>query len=261
MAVHTAGAVSASWDAAKFIEYTHRALVSGLLILLLMLTVIAWVKYRNWVEIKVLTVISIVFVFVEAALGALAVLMATPPLVTALHMGVALVAFCAVAVLTTVIGSIDKRNLRSTGEPLRPKRVTRAYSLWVWFGLVYVLFAIYFGSFVAASGAGAAFKGWPFPEEKVSQVHWMFWIDVMHRSIALGLVILLVALTVAAKKHQHRSDLFRTGIVLLILTCLQAVSGAMLIYTHLSIVAYPRPCDYGDLHLCCGVLYGSSGST
>lgn len=227
-----------TWDAQKFIEWTHRVLVSGLLILLLALTVVAWLKYRRWVEVKILSSVAIVFVLAEAALGAMAVLMASPPAVAATHMGVALVAFCAVTVLTAVIGSIDRRDLLHNADPLHARPVTRAYARWTWFALFYVIGAIYFGSFVAESGAGGSFQGWPFPTERPGTVHWMFWVDVAHRSIALGLVILLVGLTVAAKTRLKRPDLFRICIGLLAFTALQAASGAMLIYTDISAQAF-----------------------
>lgn len=227
-----------TWDAQKFIEYFHRVMVSGLLILLLTLTVIVWMKYRQWVETKILSSVAVIFVLAEAALGAMAVLMASPPAVTALHMGIALIAFCGVTVLTTTIGSIDKRNLMSTHAPLRPHPVSTGYRLWSWVLLFYVLGAIYFGSFVAASGSGGAFQGWPFPTEQRSIIHWMYWVDVAHRSIALGLAIFLVCMTVAAKRREGRRDLYRTGLVLLGFTLVQAASGAALIYTDINIQAF-----------------------
>jgi len=232
------GLFPSSWDKQKIIEYTHRVLVSGVTILLLTLTVIAWIKYRKWIEVKILSGIAIVFVFIEAALGAMAVLMVSPPAVVAFHMGVALIAFCGVSVLTALIASIDKRNLRVTGEPLRPRAVSRGFTRWSWIALAYVLGAIYFGSFGAASGASGAFQGWPLPTESYAQVHWMYSVDVAHRSIAAGLLLFFVALTWNAKARQRRNDLFAIGLVLIGLTCAQAASGAMLIYTDLGVRAF-----------------------
>ncbi|QSO51795.1 COX15/CtaA family protein [Alicyclobacillus curvatus] len=232
------GLFPASWDAAKFIEYAHRVLVSVLLILLIALTIVSWRKYRRYFEVKVLTMIAIVFVFAEAALGAMAVLMVSPPAVVATHMGVALIAFVAVTVLTTVIASIDRRQLLQTGDALRPHSVSTSYARWTWLGLVYVLAAIYYGSYVASTGAGGAFQGWPFPTENPALYGHYFWIDVGHRSIALGLVILLIGLTVGGRRQKNRPELYKSGIAALILTAMQAVSGALLIYSMLSIWAY-----------------------
>lgn len=232
------GLFPATWNVAKFIEYTHRVLVSGLLILLLLVSVIAWIKYRRWVEVKILSLVSIIFVFIEAILGAMAVLMATPPLVAATHMGVALIAFCAVTVLTSVIASVDRRNLRVTGEALRPVPVSKAYARWTWITLGYILFAIYFGSFVAATGDGGLFRGWPLPTESYAKVHGALTVDIAHRTVAVGLLVLLMSLTVIAKRREKRQDLFRVGLLLLVLTVLQAISGAILIYTQLSTGAF-----------------------
>ncbi|MCL6452986.1 MAG: COX15/CtaA family protein [Alicyclobacillus sp.] len=231
------GLFPSSWDAAKFIEYTHRVLVGGLLILLLALTVWVWLRYRDYVEAKVLSLIAVVFVLAEAVLGAMAVLLVTPPAVTASHMGVALVAFCAVTVLTGVIRRIDQGALLQTHGPLRTQPVSRGFRALAWFTLVYVLFAIYFGSFVAATGAGGAFQGWPIPTESPNLVHGLYWIDVTHRSVAAGLVVLLVTLTVWARRIGRR-DLMGIGIGLLCFAMLQAASGALLIYTLLSVQAF-----------------------
>ena len=232
------GLFPASWDAAKFIEYAHRVLVSVLLMLLIALTIIGWRKYRRYIEVKVLTMIAIVFVFAEAALGAMAVLMVSPPAVVATHMGVALIAFVAVTVLTTVIGSIGRGKLLQTGGPLRQHPVSTSYARWTWLGLVYVLAAIYFGSYVASTGAGGALQGWPFPTENAAVYGHYFWIDVAHRTIALGLVILLIGLTMGGRKQRNRPEFYKSGIAALILTAMQAVSGALLIYSMLSIWAY-----------------------
>lgn len=232
------GLFPASWDAAKFIEYTHRVLVSVLLFLLIGLTVIGWRKYRRYIEVKVLSSIAIVFVFAEAVLGALAVLMVSPPAVVATHMGVALIAFVAVTSLTTVIGSIDRRRLLVVGGALREHPVSRAYATWMWLGLIYVLCAIYFGSYLASTGTGGAMQGWPFPTENPALYHHYFWIDLAHRTIALGLVVLLIGLTIAGRKQANRPEFFRTGVAALILTFMQAISGALLIYSMLSMWAY-----------------------
>ena len=232
------GLFPASWDAAKFIEYTHRVLVSVLLFLLIALTIITWVKYRRYIEVKVLSSIAIVFVFAEAVLGALAVLMVSPPAVVATHMGVALIAFCAVTMLTAVVGGIDRRGLLINGQPLRAYPVGKTYARWTWFALIYVLAAIYFGSYVAATGAGGALQGWPFPTENPAIYGHYFWIDVMHRSIALGLLVLLIGLVAGARKQKNRPEIFKSSLLALILTLMQAVSGALLIYSLLAMWAF-----------------------
>lgn len=232
------GLFPASWDPAKFIEYTHRVLVSVLLFLLIALTIIGWRKYRSYFEVKLLTSIAIVFVFAEAILGAMAVLMVSPPAVVATHMGVALIAFVATTSVTTVIGSIDRRRLLETGGALREYPVSRAYARWMWFALVYLLAAIYFGSYVASTGAGGAFQGWPFPTENPALYHRYFWIDVGHRTIAFGLLVLLVGLTIGGRKQVNRREFYRSGVAALVLTVMQAISGALLIFSLLAMWAY-----------------------
>ncbi|MBB2482221.1 hypothetical protein H5P36_18770 [Bacillus sp. APMAM] len=65
-----------------------------------------------------------------------------------------------------------------------------------------------------------------------------FWVDVIHRSFALGLIILFLILIWRAKKFSAiRPDIYRLSITCFILILLQGLSGALLIYTHLSLGA------------------------
>ena len=176
---------------------------------------------------------------VEATFGAMAVLFVNPPVVTAIHMGNALLSFGAVLTLSQIIGQIDLAGGPSQRMPLRGVLPDTSFTKWAWFTLLYLLFAIYFGSFVASRGAGGSFQGWPFPTETYQHAGTAFIIDVVHRSLALGLIVLLVLLTV--KSYRMRAQvprLFKQCRMALILVCLQAVSGALLIYTKLSLTAF-----------------------
>ncbi len=233
------GILPAHWQEAAAIEFTHRAIVFVFMVTLLTLSVWAWRRYGAWIEVKVLISIAVLFVLLQAALGAMAVLFVNPPAVTAFHMGVSLICFSAVLTLTQIIGQIDLAGGPSQMVPLRSALSDTSFAKWAWFTLLYLLVSIYFGAYVASTGAGRHFQGWPLPVETYQHAGIAFIIDVVHRSFALGLIVLFILL--AVKSYRMRAQvprLFKQCRMALLLACLQAVSGALLIYTHLSLTAF-----------------------
>ncbi len=233
------GILPAHWQQAAAIEFTHRALVFVFMVLLVTLSVWAWRRYGAWIEVKVLISIAVLFVLLQAALGAMAVLFVNPPAVTATHMGVSLLSFGAVLTLSQIIGQIDLAGGPAQMAPLRSPLSDTSFVKWAWFTLLYLLVSIYFGAYVSSTGAGGRFQGWPLPTETYQHAGTAFIIDVVHRSLALGLIVLFVLLTV--KSYRMRAQvprLFKQCRMALILACLQAVSGALLIYTELSLTAF-----------------------
>ncbi len=233
------GLLPAHWQQAAAIEFTHRAVVFVFMVLLVTVSVWAWRRYRAYVEVKVFISVAVLFVLAEAALGAMAVLFVNPPAVTATHMGIALVSFGAVLCLTQTIGQIDQSGGPEARPALRGELPDKAFARWAWFTLPYLLFAIYFGAYVASTGAGGRFQGWPLPTETYQHAGVAFIIDVTHRSLALGLLLFMVLLTVKSYRMRDAYPrLFRQCRTSLILVVLQAFSGWLLIYTELSLTAF-----------------------
>ena len=246
--------IPAKWGLHTIIEFAHRGLVAVVSILFLVIAIWAWWKYGKWIEVKIAILLGAAFIIIESILGALGVLFADPPPVLASHFGVALIAFDAVTMLVIVIRQIRRKQLELVSEgkvdTYRNKRVPVLFGLrgelpvksirrLVIFTTVYVYLAMYVGAYVSATDAGAYFRGWPFPTETYSQAHVYYLIDLLHRSIALGLVILSIWLVAVTKRiRNQRNDLYRGSVLLLILVIAQAFSGAYLIFSHLSTSAF-----------------------
>lgn len=219
-------------DIHELIEFGHRLLVFIAMVFLIVNSVSAWRKYGSNRKVKAMIFLAIAGVVVESFLGAMSVFFVNPPLVMASHMGIALISFAAMLILTITIHQID--------NPATLPRVqaNKTYARATWFTFFYLFLAIYFGAFVASAGAGGFFKGFPIPTETFAQAHAALLIDIAHRTIALGLLLLTIVLTVLAKRtRQARYDLFVGSVASLILVCLQGVSGAIMIYTHLSMAS------------------------
>lgn len=219
-------------DYHSVIEYTHRIIVGLASLLLFVVSGIAWFRYKSKSpKIKWLVLFAIIGILGESTLGALTVMVSLSPLLLAAHLGIALISFSAVVNIAYVILQ-NERKIQEHGKlPL-------SFSIFSWFIFVFSYAAIYFGGYVSKTGSGASFKGFPIPTEKASEVGMAFWVDVIHRSFALGLIILFLLLLWRAKKFRSiRPDIYRLSIVCMIFILLQGLSGALLIYTHLSLGA------------------------
>jgi len=222
------------------IEFAHRSIVSVVTLLLIVTSVLAWRRYGKWLEVKVSISLMLGFVFLEAFLGALGVLIGDSPAVLAVHFGVSMVAFASSVLLMVVLAQIQWALGRHPENPrLRQGALPKGFRLWTGITVVYTYLAMYVGAYIASIGAGDSFRGFPFPTENFQQAGSNFYFDVLHRSIALGLVVLCVGLLVATYRVQRGSQDLKIGAWLAcIFVILQGISGGLLVLTHLSMGAF-----------------------
>jgi heme a synthase len=221
-----------TWNYHTWIEYGHRVIVLSAAILLVITAISTWRKYGSHRKIRITIGFAIVGVMIESFLGALSVFWVNPPALMATHMGVALISFGSMVVLTVLVHDLER--------PASVKKVgaDRTLSRLIWFTFIYLFLAIYFGAYVSSTGAGGAFRGFPVPTESYTQAQHFLLIDIAHRTIGLGLLVLVIALVVLSRRtRQQRPELYIGSIWTVVLVCLQALSGALLIYTHLSLAA------------------------
>lgn len=215
-------------DYHSVIEYTHRIVVALASILLFVVAFVAWFRYKS-PRLKWLAAFAVLGILGESTLGALTVMVALSPLLLAAHLGVALISFSALFNIAYIIYH-EERNRQYTGN------TPASLSIFSWGTFIILYCAIYFGGFVAKTGSGAYFQGFPLPTEQLSEAGNAFWIDVIHRLFALVLIILLLVLIAMARKSRAvRPDLYRLSLISFLLIILQGLSGAVLIYTHLSL--------------------------
>ncbi|KEO84140.1 hypothetical protein EL26_06655 [Tumebacillus flagellatus] len=207
------------------IEYVHRLVVLIGMSLLVIVSVMAWRRYKTK-KVKALILFAIGGVVAEATLGALAVFFNSPPLIMAGHIGIALISFAA---LLNLAYTIREAELKPLGKPM-----SKGFVRYAWFLLVYLYVAIYFGAYVASTGAGGMFQGALIPTEPASTPLHTLWIDLGHRGLALGLVLLSFGFMMLARKHQHFVGI---SIAMFVLVLLQGVSGVLLVVTHLHLAA------------------------
>lgn len=132
-------------NAASIIEWSHR-LASGVsIVLVLSLAFWAWRKVTPvFRETTFLAIMSIIFLFLQALLGALAVVFGSNALVMALHFGISLISFASVLILTLLIFEADKSDKKLV-KPLRIGRKMQFHMI----GLsIYTYIVVYTGAYV-----------------------------------------------------------------------------------------------------------------
>jgi cytochrome c oxidase assembly protein subunit 15 len=233
--------IPSAWSLQTLIEFGHRGIVLVVTILLVTTAVLAWRRYGQWVEVKATIGIACGFVALEAFLGAVGVLVGDPPAVLATHLGVSLMAFVGITLLTAVLNQVQRVGTSVDGgaAPLRPGVPPKRFRFWAFFTMVYTFIALYVGAYISNIHAGAWFQGFPFPTESFAQAGSNLYFDILHRSIALGLVILCVSLWVQARRLPvDRPDLRRGAALSVALVLAQALSGGLLVYTRLALPAF-----------------------
>jgi cytochrome c oxidase assembly protein subunit 15 len=214
------------------IEWSHRALAAIVGLLEGAMVVWAWVRAWQVIEVRVLGAIGLGFVVVESVVGAMAVLSPESEAVIAVHLGIALTAFAATALLTQALWSLDE-----TGVLRRPT-APAALRRWVWLMLAFMYVAVYVGAYVAGTNSGIACLTWPLcPLGQVTaSLGNPVTVDLIHRTVALVGAVFATGLFLTAQRAQTvRPDLARLARWVLILIGLQIASGLLLVLTHIAI--------------------------
>jgi heme a synthase len=208
------------------IEFTHRAVVGVESILIIALAAVAIYWFRRK-DIVLLSGVMVLFLFLQAGLGAWAVMYPQLAAVLALHFGVSLIAFASVLLVTAAIFEWDG------GERLRSVPVSRGFVRYLYALTIYTYVVVYLGALVRHVGADEACSGWPLCNGSVIPTlagHVL--VAFTHRVAAALLVASVFGLLVWANKLRAiRPDLYRASVAASVLVVAQALSGAVVAIT------------------------------
>lgn len=213
-------------DIHTLIEFSHRAITGAASFLVLALAIWAWVALRGR-AVKLLAVLSVVFLLLQAALGAMAVIWPQPKAVLAAHFGISLISFASVLLLAVLVFQAGRPAAAPTGAPARVRS-------WVWTVALIAYGVVYLGAYVRHIGASAACQGWPLCNgELVPPLVGAVGASFVHRLAALLLLIITIRLVVLVQKDAPaRPDLVRASYLTLALLLAQVFSGALLVTGH-----------------------------
>ena len=210
------------------IEFGHR-IMSGLgIILVLLLSYIAWKDYRDIKETKFLVFLSILFLVIQSLLGAAAVLFEQSSIIKAMHFGISLVAFAASVLLALIIFDVDRK--------LHTERIH--IPKWVRVNLgglfIYTLIVVYSGALVRHKYSSLVCPDWPFcynDSPSVAGLNLDQWIQMGHRLMAGLLFLWVVVLFIQVLRKIDQPFIRKVWLIATIFILLQVILGAFIIFT------------------------------
>ena len=214
-----------------FIEFSHRTVVGIESFIVIAFAIAAFALYRERLEIRILAPAMVAFLFLQAGLGAAAVMYPESAAILALHFGISLLSFASVALVLGLVYEIDRADER------RDRPVPRGFVTFVWALTVFSYVVVYLGAYVRHAHADKACQGWPLCNgQVVPALQGLAGTNFLHRAAALCLTIGVAILYLwASKLRETRPDLTRAAGVALILVVLQAVSGAIVVATRVDL--------------------------
>jgi heme a synthase len=216
------------------VEYSHRLVtgVEGLLILGLAVT--AFTVRRRYPELRVLIPLMIFTLILQSGMGAWAVMAPQTPAVMASHFGISLVAFASVFLVMRVL---RERTLIGTDAV---RAVPSGYRWLAWGTLLWTVVVAYLGAYMRHSGAELACYTWPLCNgalipDLTSPGVGIAWSHRLAALIAMGLIVWLALW--ARRFREERPDLYRTDLLALAFVLAQALSGAFVVLSRLSLAS------------------------
>ncbi|HWE61914.1 MAG TPA: COX15/CtaA family protein [Chloroflexota bacterium] len=219
--------------AATMIEFSHRVVVPLVTTMILLLSAGMVLLWRRRSEVKVLVPAMIAFLFLQAILGAMAVMWPTSATVLALHFGISLLAFASVFLSTAFVleaGGADAVRDRPVPTGLRAL-------IWVTFAWTYI--QIYLGAYVRHTSASLACADWPLCQGAlVPHLDQYVGVQFGHRLGAVVLTLLIAGLWWQARRiRAGRPDLHGAALAAIVLVVLQAISGGIVVLSRLAILS------------------------
>ena len=216
------------------VEYSHRLVtgVEGLLILGLAIT--AFPLRRRYPELKALLPIMILTLILQSGMGAWAVKYPQTAAVMATHFGISLVCFASVYLVMRVLWVEMPTSLAAI------RAVPSGYARLAWATLLWTIVVAYVGAYMRHSGAELACYTWPLCNGSVIPdlsspgvgVAWS------HRLVAVIAMVLVFAMAWWARSfREQRPELYRTAIWASGLIVAQALVGAAVIFSRLSLAS------------------------
>lgn len=217
----------------SFIEWAHRFCTGIASAFVFILAIWSWISIGNKKETKFLVITSIIFLLLQAFLGAAAVVWGSSSIIMALHFGISLISFASVLLLTLLIFEVDQK---FEASDLIIDKGMKWHTIGV---TIYSYIVVYSGALVRHTNSSLVCRDWPLclnnapglPANKFE------WIQMGHR-FAAGLIFIWIAyITYRAVKHyKHARVIYWGWILALIIVILQIFSGALVIFTSLSTV-------------------------
>lgn len=215
------------------IEFSHRFVTTIATVLIFATAIGALKLYRHRREMRVYIPIMITFLFLQAGLGAAAVMWPQSDEVKALHFGISLIAFASTVLVAAFMYDIDG------WDTLRDRPVSQRLR-WVVWGLTgYTYIVVYLGAYVRHTNSMLACLDWPLCNGSVFPgFSGPVGIAFGHRISAAVLIVGMAALLYWTRGlRETRPDLFWGSIVAFGFVVAQAIGGGIVVLTKVDTLA------------------------
>jgi cytochrome c oxidase assembly protein subunit 15 len=212
------------------IEFSHRAVTGVESVLVVAFAGAVLLLYRRQRPILVLASLMLGFLFLQAAMGALAVVYPEQAVVLALHFGISLIALASAALTAAYV----RRPGAMREVAAVPRRVVAA----TWGMAAYLYALVYGGAYIRHAGDAAACTSWPLCGTGAALGRGAVAVDLLHRfgagAAVLGAIGLLVLYRLAAPA---RADLTRGAWLLLGMLVAQGAAGGLLVLSGFAVTS------------------------
>ena len=222
---------------AGIIEYSHRVMSSVDGLLVLALAIGAWLFYKQDFRAKLFGFLSLFFVILQGALGALTVVYEGTFVKTwllSVHFGLSLIAFASALLLAIRLFQIDREQRGVERDESAKRTAVERLQYPVWGLAIYTYIVVYTGALVEHAGALMA-CGYQVPgcgSTYLPNLTSTAGIQVLHRFAASSLWILVLALLIVVmRRYSQQRDIVRGAAWAFVLITLQAVSGVAQVLT------------------------------
>src|SRR5699024_5595881 len=200
----------------------------------ILLAILAWKHLGHIREVKFLIVLSLFFLFLQAAIGAAAVLWGQSDFILATHFGISLIAFTAIFLLTLLIFEIDKK------FDAKSLIIEKKHRIELYFLITFTMIVVYTGALVRHVNANLVCPDWPFcyndAPYSFADFHFLQWVQMGHRLFAAILFIWTVIYFIKVIRNYRDKSvmLWGWGATLGLIT-MQVVLGGLIIFTRLNL--------------------------
>ncbi|URJ48199.1 COX15/CtaA family protein [Paenibacillus polymyxa] len=205
---------------ASLIEFSHRSVsaMAGILSIASFVGFLLFMKHRK--DLQLFSLLTLMFVIIQGAMGALAVVFSQSAAVMGLHFGFALIAFASATMMT--LGAWQEHADSRHTPRLIPGAVSRGFRNFIWLSTIYTYIAVYSGALLSHSVI-----------QKVVNIGGFISPLLLHQiSAGLLFVIILAVGHYSYRYHPNHRDIRILGVVSVLLILLQVVIGIILLYVN-----------------------------
>jgi heme a synthase len=215
------------------IEFSHRISTGIACILVGALVWLTWRKLDHVREVKFLGIISILFIVIQALVGAAQVLWGQGDFILALHFGISLISFTAVMLLALIVFEVDQK---FDAERVHIDKTMKWHIIGV---TIYSYMVIYTGALVRHTDSSLVCPDWPLcrndsPFELPNNMY--EWIQMGHRLAVLFIVIWIILIAIHTTKfYKDQAVIYKGWLLAVGLVTLQVLAGMSVVLTKLNL--------------------------